>query len=181
MPEQKSAWSLEDVVQAIGEIAHDEDSKERLKALSLLSKLNSGAPSVPPPLNEAETVERLARLMRAAGENITKKAFISLWPKRHPAVTVYNAGEVDPEVEEAAAKVITLKLLRKHVPAMAHVRGLIRGYPAGSSAAEKAEWCQNQARKMLYERKRADSALARVAVEAEEAAVEESPEVPGTV
>lgn len=122
-------------------------------------------------MTESETVERLARLMRAAGEKATKQAFVSLWPRRHPAVTIFNSGETDPDIEEAASKVVSLKLLRKYIPAMAHVRGIIKGYPNGGSIAEKAEWCQNQARKMLYERKRADAALSRVAVEREEAEI----------
>ena len=68
--------TLDSIVQAISSIAEDSNSRDRLRALALLSRLHgSGPPTLPAPMTDEEMVQRLARLMRAAPDHLVRQAY----------------------------------------------------------------------------------------------------------
>ena len=58
-PRTVEPLTLDDVIRAVTEIARDPESRDRLRALKLLTSLNQSVAAVPPPLTDEEVVERM--------------------------------------------------------------------------------------------------------------------------
>lgn len=155
----KKRLSMEDIIDAMSEIANDPDDRDRFKALKALSGMNSGTVVLPPPMTTEERIERLARLMKALSRDQVKMAYRHAWPQVKDEVTGPVLGRLDdaltPEESRFCNKVTTVKLLYKRFPELKK-DGQPRGYPKDQGAAAVADFCRKEARLALIHRKRAD-------------------------
>jgi hypothetical protein len=178
MSDENGHWTVDEITRAIGEIANDSDSKDRLRALGMLSRLNSGGATVPPPLTDIEIVERLTRLMLAAGEQNCRKAYHKAFGgSTNPERLVIPKEEMEQEIEVEVRKISGLKTYYRMFPDIAPVRGgFPQGYPHSSGPEEQITWLRGKATKILRDRKRQEIINARIAAENRRDGVADDPQ-----
>lgn len=153
--DKKRRLTDEEVLEGISEIANDpEAGAQRLRALQILRSQNAATVFLPTIRADGEVIDRLARVMKGAGAELTQVAYQKAFPNAkqtsdYSKKTTYATATED--MKQQAAPYITLKKLRKGFPELTGI-GVPKGYPLGRSVAVKADWCRNQALMMLVER-----------------------------
>ena len=148
--------TMDDVMAEIESIAFSvEGGADKMRALKILKDQQEASVFLPEPLGNVEKMQRLARLMRAAGSEFTREA----WKYAFPTIRVYideimKIDEVDLEREDhdLVARVHGLRSLYRLFPELKR-SGYPSGFPAGRGKAVQKLWCQQQAIKALRDRR----------------------------
>lgn len=147
--------SMDELMNLLDEMARDESAgADRFRAIKLLASQERSEITLPKPLSEEEWVERVARIMRGSGREITKRAWRVAFPNGKIPIHVprrIKPADLTPEETAIVDKCYGLKQLYRHFP---HIKrsGVPNGFPFRGREAQK-EWCQGEAVKMLLERR----------------------------
>lgn len=150
--------TLDEALGIISDIARGGEGADQMRALKLVMSQESGASHLPAPLTDAEVLERLARILRAAGPTACqlayRKAFPSAQKRIHDASARVTAADVAPVDERSLPD--TLKQLYRAFPEIKpRTGGIPKGYPLKSGMAVRKQWCHREARKMILDREQA--------------------------
>lgn len=167
----RTPFTLDEIIGVVSDIARDTESRDRLRALKLLTSLNSSVAAIPPPLNDDEVVERITKLMKAAGPRLCRRAYRKAYPLKE-RVPAYDHEERDDIGEAVRKKVQKLRTLRQYNKMFPEVKkptgGVPPGYPIGSGPEAQMEWVQSAATKILIERRRREIAIEAADIKATE-------------
>jgi hypothetical protein len=168
-PRKAVPFTLDEIIGVVSDIARDTESRDRLRALKLLTSLNSSVAAIPPPLNDDEVVERIQRLMKGAGAKLCRKAYRQAYPlsQRAPVFDKAEQDELGIFVKSKIKALKTLKQYNRMFPETAK-GGVPPGYPSGAGPEAQMEWVQRAATKILIERRRKEIAEEAANVKAEE-------------
>jgi hypothetical protein len=163
-------FTLDEIIGVVSDIARDPDSRDRLRALKLLTSLNSSVAAIPPPLTDDEVVERLSRLMKGAGAKLCRKAYRKTYPlsDRTPIFDKEELDDLGLFVKQKVKGLKTLKQYNRMFPEVVK-GGVPPGYPSGAGPEAQMEWVQRAATKIFVERRRKEVAAEAAAVKSEEA------------
>jgi hypothetical protein len=184
--------SMDDLIDSLNIMAQDNDAgPDKFRALKMLASMNSTAITVPAPLTGDEVIDRLARLIRAAGRVAAQLAFVRAFPadsKRsegtRSAITdapKVSADHLTPEDIARVKKIRGLKRFYKEFPEMKRP-GFPPGYPVGRGREIQEDWIRRQATKILVDRAQAaaNQAAAGEATGSVDAEVRGDPDLGGT-
>jgi hypothetical protein len=168
-PRQSQPFTLDEIIGVVSDIARDTESRDRLRALKLLTSLNSSVAAIPPPLNDDEVVERLSRLMKGAGPKLCRKAYRKTYPlsDRTPIFDKEELEDLGPFIKQKIKGLKTLRQYNKMFPEVAK-GGVPTGYPSGAGPEEQMLWLQRAATKIFIERRRKEVADEAAAVKSDE-------------
>jgi hypothetical protein len=126
-------------------------------------------------MDEREIIERLSRLMKAVGADLTQLSYRKAFPRLEKNVAL-SAPKVDEDTMpqwalDQAHACISLKKLYKQYPTIKR-SGFPSGYPRGKSLAVQTDWCRRKALQILKDQIEANHKLAAEAEAAKLAAVE---------
>lgn len=176
----KKRLTLAEIVDGITDIAQTGEGADRFRALKLLSSMEQATVVIPPPLEDWEVVDRVVRILRGAGPQLTQAAYARAFPNTAKAKfhkPTKNRLEATPEQKHEASKVTSLKILNRKFPEC-KMSGMPKGYPQRGSIAAKVRWCQEAALGILVERDREKEEAAHNAMKAAEIAGRRDTEVP---
>lgn len=150
---KKDIVTLDEVDEILSRIARDSDGAQQIRALNMLRAKDSGVSRLPEPLSDAEVIDNLSRLIRAAGPTASMLAYRKAFPRAQrplnhsaPKVTEQDIGGIDK-----AALPKTLRALYKMFPEIKR-GGIPKGYPVHSGMAVQTEWVKKQAIRMLLDK-----------------------------
>lgn len=159
-PEKKlrKKKTMDEIMSDVTEIADDKEAgADRFRALKMLAAQNVAAAVLPDPMENHELVERLARLMKAAGIDICQLAYQRAFPAAVDTVATapkLGLSDLPPEIIEQVQKVRSLKTYYKYFPEVKR-HGFPPGYPAGRGHELQIEWLRRAAGKILLDREQA--------------------------
>lgn len=158
--------SVDEIEQILGDIVRDGEGASQIRAIQLLRNKDTEAATLPPPLSDAEIIERLARLIRAAGSTAARLAYRKAFPQAQRKLTdaAPKVMESDLPPIDKASLPRTLRTLWKMFPEVKPRAGIPKGFPVRQGLAVQGEWCQKMALKMLMDREQ--SKLDQIAVHA---------------
>ena len=155
MSEKRARLTVDEIMDALSEMGRDPDAgADRFRALKMLASQEAATTTLPPPMKDGEVVERLARVMKGAGLGMTQSAYHVAFPNSKSAVhagKLMTYSDATPEMRMVASTITSLKVLYKKFPE-SKIHGIPKGFPSGRSLAVKADWCREQALKLLVER-----------------------------
>jgi hypothetical protein len=177
---RRAALSLDAVIGIVTEIAQDPESRDRLRALKLLTSLNSSSAAIPPPLTDEDVIARMRRLMKAAGSRLCLKAYRQAYPlvRRTPVFDKQEMEELGIFMRGKIEKLKSLKQLYRMFPEIKR-SGVPTTYPVGAGPEVQMEWIQKTATKILMERRRKEIAEEQARIKEEEDIDFEEDEVAG--
>jgi len=148
--------TMEQILADVEKIAQDANGgAERLRALQFLANREQANVVLPEPMDKAEKLTRLKRVMRGAGPDLCRQAFFSCWPGRIGKLTEppsWDKMQLSEEDQALVLKIVGLKQLYRYFPEiMPPHGGTPNGFPYGSRLKQMA-WCRTQAKKILKER-----------------------------
>ena len=155
MSETKVApLTLDEIIELISDVARNGEGPDRFRALKHLTSLNSATAALPDPMPDVDLIDRLARLMKAVGTELTQKAYNRAFPNRGRSLAqaVPKFRQQDLLVDRNTLPK-SLKQLYKKFPEIKR-HGFPPGFPAGRGLAMQQEWCQDRAMKILVDRER---------------------------
>jgi hypothetical protein len=169
-PRKAVPFTLDEIIGVVSDIARDTESRDRLRALKLLTSLNSSVAAIPPPLSDEEVIERLSRLMKGAGAKLCRKAYRKTYPlsDRTPIFDKEELEDLGPFIRQKVKGLKTLKQYNRMFPEVVK-GGVPTGYPSGAGPEAQMEWVQRAATKIFVERRRKEIAAEAAAVKSEEA------------
>lgn len=169
-PRKTVPFTLDEIIGVVSDIARDPDSRDRLRALKLLTSLNSSVAAIPAPLNDDEVVERMMRLMKGAGPKLCRKAYRKAYPltDRTPIFDKEELEDLGVFIKSKIKGMKTLKQYNRMFPEVAK-GGVPPGYPSGAGPEAQMEWVQRAATKIFVERRRLEVAKEAAAVKSDEA------------
>ena len=167
---RKSAFTLDEIIEIVSDIARNPDDRDRLRALKLLTTLNSSVAAIPPPLTDDDVVDRMVRLMKGAGAKLCRKAYRKAYPLslRAPNFDPEEMKDLDIFTKGKIQHLKTLKQFNRMFPETVK-GGVPPGYPVGAGPEAQAEWVQRAATKIFIERRRREIAQEAEAVKTEDA------------
>jgi hypothetical protein len=162
----------EEAKRLLSEIARTGEGASQIRALLTVIQQESVSAGLPEPLSDAEVIDRLARMIKAAGPTASQIAYRTAFP--HAQRPVHHAGVKVTESDVAPVDALSLpRNLRELYRAFPEIKkpGVPVGFPIHQGIAVQKEWCQKAARRMLLDREQK-----RVDMISIEALPEESPE-----
>ena len=163
---------LDEAIGLISDIARHGEGAERFRALKEIRAMaqEAGDTTLPDPLTDQEVIERLGRLMKAAGPTACQFAYRAAFPatQRPLKVTAPKVVLNDILVDRSTLPV-NLKQLYRMFPEIKR-SGQPQGYPHGKGLAVVKKWCQDKALRMLMDREQARIDEAVIAEKAQESA-----------
>ena len=169
MTDKTNRMPLDEIERLITDIARDPESgADRFRALKFAAAMQSSTAALPEPLDDNEVLDRLARLIRAAGPTAAQLAYRRAFPASKRPI-----NHAAPQVRERDMPFIpkaelpgTLRALYKMFPEIKGP-GCPKGFPMGKGLAVKKAWCQREAMKLLVDReqKRVDEIAIHAAPE----------------
>lgn len=164
----RKALSLDEVLDIVSDIARNGEGPERFRALKLIMSQEAGSATLPEPFSDAEIIDRLARLIRAAGPTASQLAYRKAFPsaKRMINQEKPRLTESDLPPIDKATLPSTLRALYREFPE-AKRPGVPKGYPVKAGMAVKAAWVRNEALKMRMDQERAKLDLVQMHESAE--------------
>lgn len=161
--------TFDEAVALISEIARNGEGAEKFRALKMVMAQESASVTLPEPMSDHEIIDRLARLIRAAGPTAAQLAYRRAFPAAKTAI--YKAtpkiAEADVAPVEKAQLPTNLRALYRMFPEIKQ-GGQPKGFPRKGGLLAKKEWCQREAMKMILdkEQKRHDQVSAEAASDA---------------
>ena len=148
--------SVDEILDMASAIARDEEATgaDRMRAMKMVSSINTSAVILPEPLKDPEVIERLARLDKAAGLHLAKLAFRKAFPhakQGEDLAPVLTLEQLPPEVLAEASKIISVKTLYRAFPEVKR-SGTIPGFPRRGSLAAQQNFCQRVAAQLILDR-----------------------------
>jgi hypothetical protein len=171
-PRKAVPFTLDEIIGVVSDIARDTESRDRLRALKLLTSLNSSVAAIPPPLNDEEVIDRLVRLMKGSGPKLCRKAYRKAYPltDRTPMFDKEELEDLGPFIRQKVKSLKNLKQYNRMFPEVAkETGGVPSGYPIGAGPEAQMEWVQRAATKIFIERRRREIAAEAAAIKSEEA------------
>lgn len=156
---EKQMLSMDDIQAILTRIAKDPDNRDQIRALKMLSGMNSGAVVLPPPMEVDERIDRLARLMKAMTREQCRLAYHRAHPKAKTEITDSVRLEVDSaltaEEVEFCRSISSARMLMKKFPELRMPRGGVpKGFPYKSKGeAARREWLYTQAALAIIHKK----------------------------
>lgn len=147
--------SLDEILDLVSKVARDEDAgADRFRALKMLASMKSADVMIPPPMTDADIIERLGRLMKSAGPELCQIAYRKAHPKTRKGSDI--APRVLPDdlpdhIKEQASRTRSIKMLYHDFPEVKR-SGYPPGYPQRESLLIQQEWCQRTAAGILLGR-----------------------------
>jgi hypothetical protein len=145
--------TLDEALEQISDVARNGEGADKFRALKIVMSQESGSAALPEPLSDDEIIERLARMIKAAGPTASQLSYRRAFPSAKrpiyhaaPKITEADMSPIDP-----AALPRSLKELYRMFPEVKKP-GIPTGYPVRGGMAVQKEWCQKQARRMLMDR-----------------------------
>lgn len=156
MTETTGLMSPEQIEQRIHQLAKEGDDASARWALKLLHSQRQGETGIPAPLNAAEMIERLARVMRPAGREQCQVAYRKAFPYGPRMNLGIVAAEVraqhlSNEIKAEILKVRTLRDLYRHYPTIKR-SGVPKGYPRSKGQEVVAAFLQRIATQIEVDR-----------------------------
>jgi hypothetical protein len=152
---EQLTMDLDEILRGISDIARDEGSMDRLRALNMLTKLNAGAAGIGVRLTDEEIQERLIRLMRAAGLETARNAYRAAFPKHQRArnITPEEMSEYEKVAVEKASHIFDVAGYHRMFPDLKRL-GPPAQYPRSASVEIRTKWLRDRAVKNLMDRHR---------------------------
>ena len=154
---KKPVMAFEEAISLIADIARDGEGADKFRALKMVMAQESGGATLPPPLSPEEVVERLTRLMRAAGSGncqiAYRKAFAGVRKGIGEMMPNLALADISPFEKNALPK--TLRQLYKQFPHITPKGGFPKGFPGGVGLEAQAEWVQCKAIEIMRDREQA--------------------------
>ena len=151
---EKQPLSLDEAIGLISDIARHGEGADRLRALKEIRVMaqETGSVTLPDPMSDAEVIERLARLIKAAGPTVAQLAYKQAFPFAKKTVhdAVPKVLESDLGIDKSKLPV-NLRQLYKMFPEIKR-SGIPQGYPRGRGLAVVKKWCQDKAMQMIIDR-----------------------------
>lgn len=148
MSDKPTRLSLDEILDLVSGVARDDAAgADRFRALKMLASMNSAAVVLPPPQNDEEFVERIARNMRCGTPHQSQLAYRMAFPRTRYGQDIaprMMLGDLPEHVREKASRVTSLKILYHDCPGTKR-SGHPPGYPQRGSMMAKQEWCQKAA------------------------------------
>lgn len=175
MNELAKLLTPEEIREQINDLARNGQSSDKRWALNILRHERETEAILNQPLEDAEIITRLVRVMRPAGPDACSIAFRRCWPlrgadgiKKRPTI---REQDISPEQWEAVKDITSLKKYYKAFPEVKPRGGFPKGYPWGRGAVAQRDWCRRAAALILADKEQAniDAQIA------EEKGVQESP------
>lgn len=154
---KRKARSIDEIMSDIELISQDAEHRDQFKALRMLASEKAASVTLPPPMEDHEVIERLARLQKGYGINVSRIAFKVAFPNAkevdelEPTVIPAHLSEQDRITIQHCT---SIKALHRHFPQIKR-RGLHPGYPRKSGREAQQKWCREQATKILVDRHQA--------------------------
>jgi hypothetical protein len=151
--ETKSKMTFDEAMGEISLIARDGEGADKFRALKMVMSQEAGSAAIPDPLNDAEIIERLSRLIRAVGPTAAMLAYRKAFPKSKRPI-----NHVSPKLLETDVPPVDITKLPRNLRELYRMfpeikkPGIPVGFPRGSGIAVQKEWCQKAARRMLLDR-----------------------------
>lgn len=151
--------TLDEILDELSKLARDEDAgADRFRALKMLAQTEVAKVGLGELLDDAAIVDRLVRLMKGLGSSMVQICYAQAFPRAMNAEISggrYTYSEADHDLVDLSKKCTSLAMLYKDYPET-QVVGSPKGFPVSGSVAMKKTWCQDQALKVLLERRRRD-------------------------
>jgi hypothetical protein len=167
---ERKPLSLDEAIGLISEIARHGEGADRLRALKeiRLMAAETGSVTLPDPMSDQEVIERLARLMRAAGHTVSQLAYRKAYPHAKRPVNHAAPKVLETDVEIDRSKLpVSLKQLYRMFPEIKR-SGVPPGYPRGKGLLVVKKWCQEKAIQMIIDREQHRVDVAAVSEQQEE-------------
>ena len=151
-PRRKS-MSFDEIIVEMEDIAKNGEGADKFRALKTLMAQESGSATLPEPLTDDEIIERLSRMMKAAGPSASQISYRRAYPaaKRPINFAAPKITEADVPAIDPLSLPRSLKELYRQFPEVKKP-GIPTGYPVRGGMAVQKEWVQKQARRMLLDR-----------------------------
>lgn len=153
--------TLDEIFEEIETFAKDPDAgADKFRALKMLAGMEIGASNaIPPPMEPREITDHLIRLMKPAGSDLCRNAYIAAFPRSksnldRPYRIKLNESAADLGIDMNDMP-RTLKQLYKRYPEVKR-GGFPPGFPVGRGPMIQQEWCRQQGFKIERERKQAE-------------------------
>ena len=168
----KPHMTVDEAKKLLAEIARNGEGAEKFRALKMVMAEEASDASLPEPLSDAEVIDRLARLIRAAGPSASMFAYRKAFPASKKGINA-TSPKVTPEdilpgIDRAKLPP-SLKQLYKMFPEIKR-GGFPPGYPLRGGLAMQKEWCQKKSFEILMskEQRRIDDLAPEAAGEPSE-------------
>lgn len=170
-PDPKKRMSFDEILAEIEDVAQNGDGADKFRALKILMAQESSSVTLPPPMSDAEVIDRLARLIRAAGPTASQLAYRRAYPaaKRPINHSAPKIQETDVAPVDKTTLPANLRALYRMFPEVKR-GGIPKGYPVHQGMAVQKKWCQEAALKMIIDREQAKHDV--IATEAADAPAE---------
>lgn len=155
-PEKKRRMTFDEAAELIEETARDGDGAQKLRALQMVMASKASSVTLPPPLSTDEVVERLARVMKAAGAANCQFAYRIAFAaaKREIFDAMPPVHESDVPAFKTQSLPMSLKQLYKQFPEVKR-SGYPATYPRSHGLEAQADWCRKKALQILRTREEA--------------------------
>ncbi len=152
MTDNPKPLTIEEVTSILSDIARNGEGPERFRALKMIAAQETGSVTLPEPISDVETVERLGRLMKAAGATAVHMAYRRVFPRAQRPINV-GAPKVtiDDMIVDRATLPVNLKQLYRTFPEIKRP-GVPQGYPRKGGLSVVKQWCQKTALRLLMDR-----------------------------
>lgn len=158
-PEKKrGVLSIDEVMELISDIATEGEGADRFRALKMLAGMNAASAALPDPLPEVDLIDRLARLMKSAGRDLSQVAYKRAFPAARATIDQKleaTLEDLDPEILAQAKRIRSLKHLYRMFPEIKRP-GVPPGYPMGRGIEIQQEWLRRKSVQILMDRKKVD-------------------------
>jgi len=149
-PKQKPL-TLDEVTTILSDIARNGEGAERFRALKMVAAQETGSITLPDPISDAEAIERLGRIIRAAGPTVAQLAYRKAFPAaKRPINHAAPRVTVADMIIDRATLPVNLKQLYRRFPEIKRP-GVPQGYPMGKGLAVVKDWCQKKALQLLID------------------------------
>ena len=155
----RKRMTFDELIVEMEDVARNGDGADKFRALKTLMAQESGSVTLPEPMSDADIIDRLSRLIRAAGPTASQLAYRKAFPagKRPINHAAPKITERDVAPIDKASLPINLRSLYRMFPEIKKP-GVPKGFPINSGLAVQKEWCQKMALRMILdqEQKKAD-------------------------
>lgn len=159
-PPPKKQMTADEIREGIEELAQSGEGADRRWALKTLKGEQQEEAALAPPKSELEVTQRIARILRGAGENLSRAAFVMAHGGYDKRRTLNKMpSPVEPDGLDIDRKKLP-KTLRQLYRAYPHLKqsGFPEGYPVGKDPGSQMVFVENKAYATEMEIRRAKAA-----------------------
>ena len=153
MSDPKKRMTFDEAMAEIEDVARNGEGAQKLRALAMIQSQESTTVALPDPLSLDEQVERISRLLRAAGPKVSQFAYRNAFASSKKSIS-----DLMPKVELTDVPAFykatlpkSLKQLYRQFPEIKR-GGYPAGYPLKGGIEMQQLWCQRKAVEILRAR-----------------------------